>query len=105
MSSGPYSISLSDPALASPNTNDIQRTNTLAITPMPKEFFQPLILDVLRDHFATYGELNRWVPLPGFGRILVVYTQDDDAETAKIHSDPIVLDQTDDRFVSRWFSL
>ncbi|KAJ7886141.1 Calcipressin-domain-containing protein [Mycena olivaceomarginata] len=97
MSSGPYSISLSDPALASPNTNDIQRTNTLAITPMPKEFFQPLILDVLRDHFATYGQLNRWIPLPNFGRILVVYTQEDDAETAKIHSDPIVLDQTDDR--------
>jgi hypothetical protein len=64
---------------------------------MPKEFFEPLILDVLRDHFSTYGQLNRWVPLPGFGRILVVYMQEDDAEAAKIHSDPIVLEQTDDR--------
>ncbi|KAJ6473247.1 Calcipressin [Mycena sanguinolenta] len=82
--------------LASPQA-DIQRTNTLALTWLPKEFFQPLILDVLRDHFATYGQLNRWVPLPGFGRVLVVYMSDDDAETAKIASDPIVLEKTDDR--------
>ncbi|KAJ7191521.1 Calcipressin-domain-containing protein [Mycena haematopus] len=83
-------------SLSTPST-DIQRTNTLALTPLPKEFFQPLILNLLRDHFATYGQLNRWVPLPGFGRIIVVYMQEDDAETAKIHSDPIVLEQKDDR--------
>ncbi|KAJ7144940.1 Calcipressin [Mycena crocata] len=91
-----YFISLPTPA--SPTSpNDIQRTNTLAVTSLPKEFFQPLLLDVLRKHFATFGQINRWVPLPGFGRIIVVYTLEDDAETAKIHSDPIVLEQTHDR--------
>ncbi|KAK7053728.1 Calcipressin-domain-containing protein [Favolaschia claudopus] len=81
----------------SPDANEVERTNTLAVTSLPKQFFQPPILHVLRDHFATYGPLNRWVPLPGFSRIIVVYMREDDAETAKIHSDPIVLDQTDDR--------
>ncbi|KAJ7031090.1 Calcipressin [Mycena alexandri] len=92
----PYSISLSDPA-NSASTSEASRTNTLAVTSLPKEFFQPLLLDVLRDHFTTFGHINRWVPLPGFGRIIIVYTREDDAETAKIHSDPIVLEQTHDR--------
>ncbi|KAJ6466030.1 Calcipressin-domain-containing protein [Mycena vitilis] len=94
----PYSLSLSGtapPSLSS--TNDIQRTNTLAVTSLPKEFFEPLLLDVLRDHFATYGHINRWVPLPGFSRIIIVYTLEDDAESAKIHSDPIVIEQAQDR--------
>ncbi|KAJ7221547.1 Calcipressin-domain-containing protein [Mycena pura] len=75
----------------------IQTTNTLSVTSIPKDFFQPLLLDVLRSHFATYGDINRWVPLPSFGRIIVVYTRDDDAEAAKLHSDPIVLEKTRDR--------
>ncbi|KAJ6546823.1 Calcipressin-domain-containing protein [Mycena capillaripes] len=91
-----YFISLS--GHVSPSSPiDIQRTNTLAVTSIPKAFFQPLLLNVLRAHFASYGHINRWVPLPGFGRIIVVYTREDDAETAKIHCDPIVLEQTQDR--------
>ncbi|KAJ7491084.1 Calcipressin [Mycena latifolia] len=91
-----YFISL--PAPRSPSSpNDIQRTNTLAVTSIPKDFFQPLLLGVLQNHFATYGQINRWVPLPGFGRIIIVYTREDDAETAKIHCDPIILEQTHDR--------
>ncbi|KAJ7611690.1 Calcipressin [Roridomyces roridus] len=91
-----YSISLSSPPSPT-SSNDAQRTNTVAVTSIPKEFFQPLVLDVLRSHFDTYGEINRWVLLPGFSRIIIVYTHEDDAEAAKIHSDPIVLEQTDDR--------
>ncbi|KAJ7174366.1 Calcipressin-domain-containing protein [Mycena filopes] len=83
----PYSLSLSDPATPSAGTSEIQRTNTLA----------PLLFAVLRDHFTHYGHIDRWVPLPGFGRILIVYTREDDAESAKVHSDPIVLEQTHDR--------
>ncbi|KAJ6457097.1 Calcipressin [Mycena vitilis] len=91
-----YFVSLS--GAASPySPADIKRTNTLAVTSIPREFFQPLVLDVLRKHFATFGHINRWVPLPTFGRIIVVYTREDDAETAKIHCDPIVLEQTQDR--------
>ncbi|KAJ7184500.1 Calcipressin [Mycena filopes] len=91
-----YFISLS-PSPSPHSPVNVQRTNTLAITSLPKNFFQPLILDVLRSHFASYGHLNRWIPLPGFHRILVVYTREDDAESAKIHCDPIVLEQTHDR--------
>ncbi|KAJ7126626.1 Calcipressin [Mycena crocata] len=91
-----YFISPSAPATPTPS-NDIQATNTLAVTSIPKEFFQPLLLDVLQNHFAFFGHINRWVPLPGFGRIIVVYTREDDAESAKVSSDPIVLEQTDDR--------
>ncbi|KAJ7510285.1 Calcipressin-domain-containing protein [Mycena galericulata] len=91
-----YFVSLSGHASPAPS-NDIEATNTLAITSVPKDFFQPLLLDVLRNHFATYGHINRWIPLPGFSRIIIVYTREDDAETAKIHCDPIVLEQTHDR--------
>ncbi|KAJ7243727.1 Calcipressin-domain-containing protein [Mycena rebaudengoi] len=89
-----YFVSLpsnNTPALASPCSAP---TNALAITPLPRDFFQPRILDVLRAHFASFGTLSRWVPMPGFGRILVVYTRAADAETAKRHCDPIVLRQT-----------
>ncbi|KAJ2913585.1 hypothetical protein MD484_g6831, partial [Candolleomyces efflorescens] len=73
-----------------------QATNTVNVTALPKSFFDPLILDLLREHFATYGEINQWVPLPGFGRVIVVYEEDHSAETAKQHSDPILLQATSD---------
>ncbi|KAJ7165821.1 calcineurin-binding protein [Mycena filopes] len=76
----PYSLSLSDPP-----------------TPSAGVHFQPLLFAVLRDHFTHYGYIDRWVPLPGFGRILIVYTREDDAESAKVDSDSIVLEQTHDR--------
>lgn len=69
-----------------------RRTNTLAITPLPRYFFEPLVLDVLRQHFESYGEIAHWVPLKSFHRILVVYRFDDDAERAKLSSDPIILE-------------
>jgi len=68
------------------------RTNTVAVTGMPKSFFQPRVLDVLRSHFSTFGEINRWVVLPGFGRILVVYYRNEHAENAKVQCDPVVLE-------------
>ncbi|KAF8644954.1 hypothetical protein AX16_008169 [Volvariella volvacea WC 439] len=68
-----------------------QRTNTLAITSLPKSFFHPTILDVLKQHFLGFGEINQWVCLPGFGRIIVVYYDEECAESAKLASDPIVL--------------
>lgn len=70
----------------------VERTNTLVITSIPKSFFDPSVLDVLKHHFLTYGEINRWVPLPGFGRILVVFYHEESAENAKQQCDPIVLE-------------
>jgi len=74
-----------------------QRTNTLAVTSLPKDFFQPIILDALRHHFATYGEINQWVPLKTFGRVIIVYNDEDAAEKAKLECDPVVIEGSKDR--------
>ncbi|KAJ3740487.1 Calcipressin-domain-containing protein [Lentinula detonsa] len=72
-------------------------TNSLAITQVPKEFFHPAVLNVLREHFDLYGEVNQWAPLSAFGRILVVFTEEEAAEHAKRSCDPIVISATHDR--------
>jgi hypothetical protein len=51
----------------------------------------------MRHHFATFGEINQWIPLACFGRIMVVYKDEDDAERAKIRCDPLILEASDDR--------
>ncbi len=70
-------------------------TNTLAVTSLPKSFFDPVILSMLREHFASFGDINQWVPLQGFGRIIIVYEIEHHAETAKRTCDPIVVDHHD----------
>ncbi|KAF7327599.1 hypothetical protein MKEN_00339100 [Mycena kentingensis (nom. inval.)] len=72
-------------------------TNTIALTGIPRPFFQPDLLDLLRDHFATYGKINRFVPLTTFNRIIVVFYEEQAAERAKITSDPILLEEHDGR--------
>jgi hypothetical protein len=69
-----------------------QVTNTVTVTSLPKSFFDPLILGMLRDHFSHFGDINQWVPLQGFGRIIVVYEAEHHAESAKRNSDPIIVD-------------
>lgn len=44
---------------------------------------------MLREHFASFGDINQWVPLQAFGRIIVVYEVSRHAEVAKLNSDPI----------------
>jgi hypothetical protein len=66
------------------------------VTCLPKSFFDPIILDLLKDHFLTFGPINQWVPLPGFGRIIIVFERDQDAESAKLACDPIILDSHED---------
>lgn len=85
------------PSSAPPSPPASQLTNTLAVTSLPRSFFEPVILDMLRDHFASYGEINQWVPLPGFGRIIIVYECEHRAEEAKRQCDPIVLEDTLDQ--------
>lgn len=69
-----------------------QVTNTVTVTSLPKSFFDPLILGMLRDHFSHFGDINQWVPLQGFGRIIIVYEAEHHAESAKRNSDPIIVD-------------
>jgi hypothetical protein len=92
-----YSISLPSSRFPPSPTRYPQRTNTVTVTSLPKSFFHPLVLDVLRSHFAVYGEINRWIPLQGFGRIIIVYEVEESAESAKQHCDPVVLHGPNDR--------
>jgi hypothetical protein len=85
------------PSSEPPSPPLTELTNTLAVTSLPRSFFEPFIMDMLRDHFASYGEINQWVPLPGFGRIIIVYESEHCAETVKRQSDPIVLEGTLDQ--------
>ncbi|KAF8126574.1 Calcipressin [Boletus edulis] len=66
-------------------------TNTLLITQVPQDFFQPIILEALRDFFSLYGEINQWAPLSCFSRIIVVYSNEDSAEQAKRSCDPLII--------------
>ncbi|KAF4604315.1 carbohydrate-binding module 1 protein [Pleurotus pulmonarius] len=92
-------ISSSSPSSSRPSSPKNDKTNTLAITSLPKSFFSPNVLDALRRHFVSFGSINQWVPLPGFGRIIVVFEVDDHAETAKLQSDPIIIESSLDQYV------
>ncbi|KAG6900356.1 hypothetical protein C0993_011987 [Termitomyces sp. T159_Od127] len=91
-----FSISLPASRQSSLPPEYPQQTNTITVTRVPKDFFHPVLLDLLRGHFATYGEINRWAPLPGFGRIIIVYRFEDNAESAKQHCDRIVIQRSQD---------
>lgn len=88
------------PSSPSSQTLCTERTNSLIVAQVPPLFFHPLVIDVMRHHFATFGEINQWVPLSSFGRIMVVYKDEDDAERAKLQSDPLILEASEDRYAS-----
>ncbi|KAG6332777.1 hypothetical protein ID866_6312 [Astraeus odoratus] len=82
------------PTLVQPPANasgGVQPTNTLIITQVPRTFFQPIVLQALRDYFAVYGEITHWVPISCFSRILLVYSDVGPVEQAKASSDPLVI--------------
>jgi hypothetical protein len=66
---------------------DALPTNTLILTSLPAAFFHPSILEPLRDHFMNYGELHTWAPLKGFGRIIAVFWNVEDAERLRQECD------------------
>ena len=82
-------ISVDSPPHLSPKGPE--PTNTLLITQIPQDFFQPIILEALRDFFSLYGEINQWAPLSCFSRIIVVYYSEDAAEQAKQNCDPLII--------------
>jgi calcipressin-2 len=92
----PISISppSSNPVL--PVSNE-SKTNTIIITSLPPELFESLALDTLRQHFSSYGRINQFAPIGAFGRVIIVYEDEDAAETAKCLNDPVVIESTEDR--------
>ncbi|KAI0927853.1 hypothetical protein AcW1_005269 [Taiwanofungus camphoratus] len=85
----------SSPALTHSGPPTPRRTNTLVITQLPPTFFEPVVLEALRNHFATYGEIHAWAPLKSFARVILVYYSEDDAETAKQNCDYLFIGSTE----------
>lgn len=77
---------------------DSTRTNTLVLAAMPASFFEPIVLDALRSHFESYGEIHTWAPLKAFARAIIVYYDEEAAELAKESCDSLFIDATDFRF-------
>lgn len=89
----PPTLSISLPTTPR-STRAAQRTNSLVVTGLPLAFFHPVILDVLRTHFSSYGEIYAWAPIRAFARVILVYYAEDDAESAKLGSDGLSFDKT-----------
>ncbi|THH18004.1 hypothetical protein EW146_g2934 [Bondarzewia mesenterica] len=87
-------MSSSPTSQSPPHSSTPQLTNTLVITSLPPPLFHPFVLEALRDHFATYGELHAWAPIRAFARIILVYREATDAEMAKTHCDGLVIEAT-----------
>ncbi|KZT18841.1 Calcipressin [Neolentinus lepideus HHB14362 ss-1] len=94
----------SPPALKSPSSRSSssspspssRRTNTLIITQLPPAFFHPMVLNTLKEHFASYGAIHSWAPIRAFARAILVYYREEDAEHAKLECDGIVIEATRD---------
>ncbi|WVQ95525.1 hypothetical protein IAU59_002622 [Kwoniella sp. CBS 9459] len=78
----PDSIGIPPPPPLEPET-----TNTLALLLPNQALFDPQVLSLLRDHYGAYGEIVHWAPVKGFGRAIVVYRTDEEAERAKREGD------------------
>ena len=76
-------------------------TNTLIVTGISRSFFQnPTMISILERHFQLFGRVHSWAPLPSFGRIMVVYFEEEDAERARQDFDATALRHTHD-----WYAL
>ncbi|KAI0344986.1 Calcipressin [Trametopsis cervina] len=85
----------STPELTASETPTYSKTNTLVITSLPPSFFAPLVLEALRIHFESYGEIHTWAPLRAFARIMVVYYDEEAVELAKETCDNLRVEETD----------
>ncbi|KAH9890517.1 Calcipressin [Cubamyces lactineus] len=81
----------SPPSLTTSSPASPRRTNTLVITRLPPQFFEPIVQQALRSHFETYGPLHAWAPIKGLARVIMVYYSEVDAETAKESNDGLIL--------------
>ncbi|KAK8850401.1 hypothetical protein IAR55_004319 [Kwoniella newhampshirensis] len=78
------------PSSSSPPTHE--PTNTLALLLPHQSLFASPVLALLHDHYAQYGEIIHWAPVRGFGRVIIVWRDEGDAERAKTQGDWLRLD-------------
>lgn len=84
-------ITSSVPSLI-PDEHTTPPTNSAALLLPHQELFQAPILSILRDHYATFGELAHWAPVKGFGRIIIVWKDERDCGRALEGGDYLKLD-------------
>lgn len=78
-------------------TKPSSTTNTLIVAGISRTFFDsPTMVSTLERHFRLFGHVHSWVPLPSFGRTMVVYYDDGDAERARQDFDSTALRHTHD---------
>ena len=79
------------PDLSGPVAEE-ERTNTLALLLPHTSLFTPPILELLRAHYEQFGPIAHWAPVKGFGRVIVVWQEEGDAERAKEEGGRLWLD-------------
>ena len=80
------------PLLPDHHLHDLEPTNTHALLLPHLSLFSPTILGLLRQHYEQYGIIAHWAPVKAFGRVIVVWTEIDDASRAKKFGDYLKLD-------------
>ena len=68
------------------------QTNSAALLLPHVALFDPSILAILQDHYASFGSLAHWAPVKGFGRVIVVWDEIASAERALKEGDYLRLD-------------
>lgn len=66
-------------------------TNTLILAPLTPAFFHASVLTPLREHFALHGELHTWAPVRVLSRVIIVFREEEAAESARSHLDGVVV--------------
>lgn len=75
-----------------PGSKTPERTNTLALLLPHLSLFQPPSLRLLKEHYSSFGHIVHWAPVKGFGRVIIVYSTDEEAAHAKKEGDRLFLD-------------
>ncbi|WWD20575.1 hypothetical protein CI109_105051 [Kwoniella shandongensis] len=92
----PSSIPIPPPPPLDPSTSTTppqhEPTNTLALLLPHQSLFAPPVLALLQDYYSQYGEIVHWAPVRGFGRVIIVWREEGEAERAKTEGDWLRLD-------------
>ena len=84
------------PSLVHDTTPEL--TNTAALLLPHQSLFAPSILQILREHYASFGLIAHWAPVRAFGRVIIVWTETEGCEVALRRGDFLKLnvDLSDD---------
>lgn len=61
--------------------------SNVLILVVPPLVLHSSLLPAFHAHFASYGTLHAWTPLPGLGRVVCVYATEQEAHAARSEMD------------------